>query len=83
MVCSFEEENAAIVRLYGTASATPLEESPLASLLAGQPAAELKLTERQIIEVEVDRTVTSCGYGVPVSSGFRPRTVKDRGRDYK
>ena len=41
MVCSFEEENAAIVRLYGTASATPLEQSPLASLLAGQPAAEL------------------------------------------
>ena len=83
MVCSFEEENAAIVRLYGTASATPLEQSPLASLLAEQPAAELKLTERQVIEVEVDRTVTSCGFGVPVMSFVRERTVDDRGRRYK
>ena len=83
MVCSFEEENAAIVRLYGTASATPLEQSPLASLVAGQPAAELKLTQRQVIEVEVDRTVTSCGYGVPVMSFVRERTVENRGRRYK
>ena len=83
MVCSFEEENAAIVRLYGTASATPLEQSPLASLLVGQPAAELKLTQRQVIEVEVDRTVTSCGYGVPVMSFVRERTVENRGRRYK
>ncbi len=83
MVCSFEEENAAIVRLYGTASATPLEQSPLASLLAEQPAAELKLRERQVIEVEVDRTVTSCGFGVPVMSFVRERTVDNRGRRFK
>lgn len=83
MVCSFEEENAAIVRLYGTASATPLEQSPLASLVTGQPAAELKLTQRQVIEVEVDRTATSCGYGVPVMSFVRERTTDNRGRRYK
>src|SRR5712692_2481169 len=29
MVCSFEEENAAIVRLYGRASVTPVADSPL------------------------------------------------------
>src|ERR671915_1385004 len=33
MVCSFEEEDAAIVRLFGRGHATPLEESPLAGLL--------------------------------------------------
>ena len=83
MVCSFDEEDAAIVRLFGTASATPLEQSPLASLLGQQPAAELKLRERQVIEVEVDRTVTSCGFGVPVMSFVRERTVDNRGRRFK
>src|SRR5215813_4955593 len=33
MVCSFEGENAAIVRLYGKAKATPIAESPLAATL--------------------------------------------------
>src|SRR6185295_9182128 len=32
MVCSFDEGDAAIVRLFGKARATPLESSPLAQL---------------------------------------------------
>src|SRR5690349_9301783 len=42
MVCCFEAENAAIVRLYGKATITPVEQSPLAALLLQQPADELK-----------------------------------------
>jgi hypothetical protein len=38
MVCSFEQETAAIVRLYGRAAVTPIEESPLANLLESAPA---------------------------------------------
>ena len=38
MVCSFDEDNAAIVRLYGTARVTPLEGSPLADVLLERPA---------------------------------------------
>lgn len=81
MVCSFEEEDAAIVRLFGRARSTPLAESPLAQLLLERPSAEMK--ERQVIEVEVDKTMTSCGYGVPVMKFVRERRKADRGRRYK
>ena len=40
MVCSFDEGDAAIVRLFGKARATPFESSPLAPLL--RPVQELK-----------------------------------------
>jgi hypothetical protein len=83
MICSFEEENAAIVRLYGKAKVTPLNESPLAEALLENGAKELKLTPRQVIEVEVEKTTTSCGYGVPVMDFKRDRRVADRGRLYK
>ena len=83
MVCSFEEDDCAIVRLYGTARITPLEESPVTELLREKPAGELKLPERQVVEIEVERTVTSCGYGVPVMTFARERTVGDRGRRFK
>jgi len=43
----------------------------------------LKSTKRQVIEVEVERTGTSCGYGVPVLELVRERRAKDRGRRYK
>src|SRR4030081_2233589 len=42
MVCSFEDGDAAIVRLFGKARVTPLSDSPLAPLLLERPAAELK-----------------------------------------
>lgn len=83
MICSFEAENAAIVRLYGKARIAPLAESPLADLLQKQAAAELKSSARQVVEIEVESTATSCGYGVPVMPFVRNRRVADRGRRYK
>ncbi len=83
MVCSFEGENAGIVRLYGTARVTPLEVSAAADVLLQSPAAELKSSVRQVIELDIDKTMTSCGYGVPVMSFVRERRVSDRGRRYK
>lgn len=83
MVCSFEEHDAAIVRLFGKATVTPLADSPLAQLLRQAPADELKGPARQAIEVEVEKTITSCGYGVPVMQFVRQRRTADRGRYYK
>jgi hypothetical protein len=83
MICSFEEENAAIVRLFGKAKVTSLDESALTKELFGNGAKELKLTPRQIIEVQVEKTTTSCGYGVPIMDFKRDRRVADRGRLYK
>ena len=83
MVCSFEEKDAAIVRLFGKARATPLAESPLAQLLLGGLPAQPKGPARQVIEVEIDQTMTSCGFGVPVMKFVRERQTADRGRRYK
>lgn len=83
MVCSFEAENAAIVRLYGKATVTPVEQSPLAELLLQHPAQDLKSRPRQVVEVAVEKTMTSCGYGVPVMTPLRERQTTDRGRRYK
>jgi hypothetical protein len=82
MVCSFEAENAAIVRLYGTAHVSPLADSPLKELLLQNAYDDLK-TPRQVIEIEVESTVTSCGYGVPVMEFVRHRRAAYRGRRYK
>jgi hypothetical protein len=83
MVCAFEPENAGIVRLYGKARVMPLADSPLADVLRQCPAQDINLPERQVIEIEVEKTVTSCGYGVPILSFVRERTKSDRGRRYK
>ena len=83
MVCSFGEADVAIVRLYGTARVVPFEESPLSERLFESPAVELKLPPRQVIEVDVEQTQTSCGYGVPIMSFVRERRVADRGRRFK
>ena len=83
MVCSFDREDAAVVRLYGHATVTPIAESPLASQLHAALADELALPERQAIVVDVEGTATSCGYGVPVLMFSAQRTVRDRGRRYK
>ena len=83
MVCSFEPEDAAIVRLFGTATVTPLALSPLADLMLQQPARELTGSARQVIEIQIERTMTSCGYGTPVMAYVRDRRVADRGRRYK
>ncbi len=83
MICSFDEGDAAIVRLYGYAHVAALDGSAIAQQLLGTPAEELKHDPRQVIEVEVEKTYTSCGYGVPVMSFVRERRVSDRGRLYK
>ncbi len=83
MVCSFEAEDAAIVRLYGKARIAPLEDSPIAGLLLGRPADDMVLPTRQIVEVDIESTNISCGYGVPVMPFVRDRTQTDRGRTYK
>ena len=81
MVCSFEGENAAIVRLYGQAKATPIADSQLAALLLEHHPPDSR--PRQVIEVEIESTMTSCGYGVPVMEFVRHRGVRDRGKKYK
>ncbi len=82
MVCSFEGADAAVVRLYGHARAVPLAESTLAGRLEDE-ARHLMSQPRQVIEIDVERTMTSCGYGVPVMSVVRERQRHDRGRRYK
>ncbi len=83
MICSFEEEDAAIVRLYGHAQVSAVAGSPLAARLLEERSSYPGLTPRQIVEVEVERTMTSCGYGVPVMNIQRQRRTNDRGRRYK
>ena len=83
MVCAFEEENAGIIRLYGHARAMPIEDSPLADLLLEHAADDIALPMRQVIDIKVEKTSTSCGYGVPIMTFERERTVGDRGRLYK
>ena len=82
MVCSFELENAAIVRLYGTAHITPLDDSPIAAQLLQQTTLVAKQA-RHVVDMEVESTATSCGYGVPAMTFLRERRVADRGRRYK
>jgi hypothetical protein len=81
MICSFEGEDAAIVRLYGLAKVMPIAESELAQRLLETGATAMKLTPRQIVEIE--KTSTSCGYGVPVMEFVRDRRTVDHGRRYK
>ena len=83
MVMSTTESDAAIVRLYGHARVSPLDESPLASRLLESPADEIRLAQRQVVEITIERTQTSCGYGVPILEFVRERTVEERGRRYK
>ena len=83
MVCSMEAENAGIVRLYGKAGVVPIVDFPLAPMLLDSEAEELRLPQRQVIDMQVRQTSTSCGYGVPVMEFVRERVVKDRGRRYK
>jgi hypothetical protein len=83
MACSFEAGDAAIVRLYGRGSAQPLADSPYAEALLAADRAGPTLAIRQVIVLEVEHTVTSCGYGAPVMEFVRHRAPTDRGRRYK
>ena len=83
MVMSMSADDAAIVRLYGRAEAVPLEESVLAERAEELRAGEIPTAERQVIDVRVERTQTSCGYGVPVYEYVGERSRGQRGRRYK
>ena len=84
MICSFEEKNPAVVRLYGKATASSLEASRFGALLQGQTAdKEIGLEERQVIVIDVESTSTSCGYGVPVLRFVKQRNRTQHGNMYK
>lgn len=83
MVMSMGEEDAAIVRLFGHATVTPVDESPLRDLLLEAPADNIELPMRQVIDVAIESTQTSCGYGVPVFEFVKQRERPERGRRFK
>jgi hypothetical protein len=83
MVMSMSPEDAAVVRLYGTATVTPIDAFPLRDLLLSAPAEKIALPQRQVIDIQIEGTQTSCGYGVPVYDFVAQRTVSERGRCYK
>ncbi len=83
MVCSFEEEDAAIVRLYGKAVVRPVDDEDLPEGIFETKAAQFKFKARQVIDVEVEKTMTSCGYGVPILEPVRQRSKAEWGRKYK
>lgn len=79
MLCSFEPDEAATVRLYGKARITSLEEFPLARELLKDDNLDLG-PPRQVVDIAVEKTMISCGYGAPVLSLVRQRRRLDRGR---
>jgi hypothetical protein len=83
MVMSMGAEDAGIVRLFGHATVTSVEESPLAELLLGATADNMELPVRQVVDVAIEGTQTSCGYGVPVFEFVSQRVRAERGRRYK
>jgi len=82
MVCSFEPGDAAIVRLYGRARVLPIDRCPYAGELEVAPGSALA-NARQVVQIDVERTMTSCGYGVPVMELVRERERADRGMKFK
>lgn len=83
MVMSMSADDAAIVRLYGRATAVPLDESVLADRAEALRSVEMPTPERQVIDIRVERTQTSCGYGVPIYEYLGERARDQRGRRYK
>ena len=83
MVMSLDARDAAVVRLYGRSRVLPLEESELRDLLLRAQAPDMELPLRQVVDVTVESTQTSCGYGVPVFEYAAERTRGQRGRRFK
>ena len=83
MVMSMDGEDAAVVRLFGHATVTPVEESPLRDVLLADQAGDIELPIRQAIDIRIESTQTSCGYGVPVFEFVAQRVRAERGRRYK
>ena len=83
MVMSMDGEDAAVVRLFGHATVTLVEESPLRERLLADQAQSIELPIRQAIDIRIESTQTSCGYGVPVFEFKSQRVRAERGRRYK
>jgi hypothetical protein len=83
MVMSMDGDDAAVVRLYGKARVLPLEQSELKDLLLSSKAEDIELPMRQVIDLAVESTQTSCGYGVPVYKYVAQRVRGQRGRRFK
>ena len=83
MVMACGESDAAIVRLYGIGRVLPIDDSPLAKSLLATARSSIFIKPRQIIEVSVHKTQTSCGYGVPVVEFVRERGQEECGRRFK
>ena len=82
MVMSMEPDNAAIVRLYGKGRIEP-PDSELAQRVQGAPAEHLANKPRQVFVISIEKTQTSCGYGVPIYTFEGERTKEQRGRTYR
>ncbi|NNE08144.1 MAG: pyridoxamine 5'-phosphate oxidase family protein [Gemmatimonadetes bacterium] len=83
MVCSFEEQDAAIVRLYGRAVVRSVDDAALPEGIFETKASQFRFKARQVIDVDVEKTMTSCGYGVPILEPVRERSKAEWGRKYK
>lgn len=84
MLMSTSQEDAAVVRLFGRATVTPLDQWPLRDIIeVAPPVEEIGLSKRQVIDVAVESTQTSCGYGVPIMEYVAGRTRAQHGRRYK
>jgi len=84
MVMSTTPDDAAVVRLYGHAKVFALDGYAYQEVFeeASDPE-RIGLAQRQVIEVTVEGTVTSCGHGVPVMEFRAQRTKLEHGRRYK
>lgn len=83
MICSFEQEEAAIVRLYGKTTTESIEDSELEAIVRNGVGDDPIMRDRQIVVMDIERTMTSCGYTIPVMDFVRERRKEDRGRRYK
>jgi hypothetical protein len=69
MFCSFDK-TARIMRLYGRGRAINPHDSKWGEYLAMFPA---EPGVRQIMEIEIETAMISCGYGVPLVEGLEER----------
>jgi hypothetical protein len=69
--------------LFGKARVVSIEESELKDRLLSAPAEDIELPMRQVIDLAIESTQTSCGYGVPVFEYVAQRVRAQRGRRFK
>ncbi len=70
-------------RLYGRGTVTAIADSPIGEQLLSRDSQSSGLQPRQVIDIFVEKTATSCGYAVPVMEFVRDRQSGDRGKQYK